>query len=120
LRILRALETPKNITVIQLYTKTSPEIKLIEVTVPFYEYEETGTQISLADQWASATGIPVIDGVPILSLPALRAEQQKLRTLKDAMNIDQRITDINTLMRTAAGSGSGASTRRRRTLKLRR
>jgi len=120
LRILRALETPKNITVIQLYTKTSPEIKLIEVTVPFYEYEETGTQISLADQWASATGIPVIDGVPILSLPALRAEQQKLRTLKDAMNIDQRITDINTLMRAAAGSGSGASARRRRTLKLRR
>ena len=116
LRILRALEKPKNVTVIQLYTKTSPEIKLIEVTVPFYEYNENETQISLGAQWASAISIPVIDGVPVLSLPALKAEQQKLRTLKDTAEIDRRIADIDLVMRTVSGAGGSA---RRRTRKLR-
>jgi len=116
LRILRALENPKNVTVIQLYTKTSPEIKLIEVTVPFYEYNENETQISLSAQWVASNGIPVIDGIPVLSLPALRAEQQKLRTLKDSAEIDRRIADINTLMKPAGGAGSA----RRRTRRLRR
>ena len=116
LRILRALEKPKNVTVIQLYTKTSPEIKLIEVTVPFYEYNENETQISLGAQWVASNGIPVIDGVPVLSLPALKAEQQKLRTLKDAAEIDRRIADIDLLMRPAGGAGGSA---RRRTRKLR-
>jgi hypothetical protein len=119
LRILRALENPKNVTVIQLYTKTSPEIKLIEVTVPFYEYNENETQISLPAQWVASNGIPVIDGIPVLSLPALRAEQQKLRTLKDSAEIDRRIADINTLMKPAGGAGSGFSARRR-TRRLRR
>ena len=116
MRILRALEKPKNVTVIQLYTKTSPEIKLIEVTVPFYEYNENETQISLGAQWVASNGIPVIDGVPVLSLPALKAEQQKLRTLKDAAEIDRRIADIDLLMRPAGGAGGSA---RRRTRKLR-
>jgi hypothetical protein len=98
LRILRALEKPKNITVLQLYTKTSPEIKLIEVTVPFYEYDETETQISLANQWKVADRINIIDNIPILSLPALKAEQEKLRTLKDSAEIDRRLADINILM----------------------
>ena len=115
LRILRALERPKNVTVLQLYTKTSPEIKLIEVTVPFYEYEETETQISLADQWKAADRINIFDGVPVLSLPALKAEQQKLRTLKDSAEIDRRIADIDALMKPAGGAGSA----RRRTRKLR-
>jgi hypothetical protein len=119
LRILRALEKPKNVTVIQLYTKTSPEIKLIEVTVPFYEYNENETQISLPAQWVASNGIPIIDGIPILSLPALRAEQQKLRMLKDSAEIDRRIADINLLMRPAGGAGSGFSARRR-TRRLRR
>ena len=115
LRILRALERPKNITVLQLYTKTSPEIKLVEVTVPFYEYEETETQISLAEQWKAADRINILDGVPVLSLPALKAEQQKLRTLKDAAEIDRRIADINALMKTAGGAGSThCRTRKRR------
>jgi len=115
LRILRALEQPKNITVLQLYTKTSPEIKLIEVTIPFYEYDMTETQISLADQWKAADRINILDGIPVLSLPALKAEQQKLRTLKDATEIDRRIADIDALMRPAGGAGSA----RRRTRKLR-
>ena len=115
LRILRALEKPKNVTVLQLYTKTSPEIKLIEVTVPFYVYDETETQISLADQWKAADRINIFDGVPVLSLPALKAEQQKLRTLKDSAEIDRRIADIDALMRPAGGAGSA----RRRTRKLR-
>jgi hypothetical protein len=115
LRILRALERPKNVTVLQLYTKTSPEIKLIEVTIPFYEYDETETQISLADQWKAADRINILDGIPVLSLPALKAEQQKLRTLKDAAEIDRRIADIDTLMRAAGGAGSA----RRRTRKRR-
>jgi len=115
LRILRALERPKNVTVLQLYTKTSPEIKLIEVTVPFYEYDETETQISLADQWKAADRINILDGVPVLSLPALKAEQQKLRTLKDSAEIDRRIADIDALMKPAGGAGSA----RRRTRKLR-
>lgn len=119
LRILRALEKPKNVTVVQLYTKTSPEIKLIEVTVPFYEYNENETQISLPAQWVASNGIPIIDGIPILSLPALRAEQQKLRMLKDSAEIDRRIADINTLMKPAGGAGSGFSARRR-TRRLRR
>ena len=119
LRILRALEKPKNVTVLQLYTKTSPEIKLIEVTVPFYEYDETETQISLADQWKAADRINILDGVPVLSLPALKAEQQKLRTLKDAAEIDRRIADIDALIPPAGGAGSAFSARRR-TLKLRR
>ena len=116
LRILRALEKPKNVTVLQLYTKTSPEIKLIEVTVPFYEYDETETQISLADQWKAADRINILDGVPVLTLPALKAEQEKLRTLKDAAEIDRRIADIDALMRPAGGAGSA----RRRTRRLRR
>jgi hypothetical protein len=114
LRILRALEKPKNITVLQLYTKTSPEIKLVEVTVPFYEYDETETQISLAEQWKAADRINILDGIPVLSLPALKAEQQKLRTLKDAAEIDRRIADIDALMPSASGSA------RRRTRRLRR
>ena len=114
LRILRALEQPKNITVLQLYTKTSPEIKLIEVTIPFYEYEETETQISLADQWKAADRINILDGIPVLSLPALKAEQQKLRTLKDAAEIDRRIADINALMKPARGAGSARRTRKLR------
>jgi len=114
LRILRALENPKNVTVIQLYTKTSPEIKLIEVTIPFYEYDETETQISLADQWKAADRINILDGIPVLSLPALKAEQQKLRTLKDAAEIDRRIADINTLMKPAGGAGSARRTRKLR------
>ena len=117
LRILRALEKPKNVTVLQLYTKTSPEIKLIEVTVPFYEYNENETQIGLSDQWKAADSINIIQGVPVLSLPALKAEQQKLRTLKDAAEIDRRIADIDTLMR---ASDSGSASARRRTRKLRR
>ena len=117
LRILRALERPKNVTVLQLYTKTSPEIKLIEVTVPFYEYDETETQISLADQWKAADRINILDGIPVLSLPALKAEQQKLRTLKDSAEIDRRIADIDLLMR-PVDSGSGSA--RRRTRRLRR
>jgi hypothetical protein len=119
LRILRALERPKNVTVLQLYTKTSPEIKLIEVTVPFFVYDETETQISLADQWKAADRINIFDGVPVLSLPALKAEQQKLRTLKDAAEIDRRIADIDALMKPAGGAGSGFSARRR-TRRLRR
>ena len=118
MRIIRTLVKPKNVTVLQLYTKTSPEIKLIEVTVPFYEYDENETQISLAAQWAAAAQVNVIDGVPVLSLPALKAEQQKLRTLKEAAEIDRRIADINTLMQPAGGAGSGSSVRRR-TRKLR-
>ena len=114
LRILRALERPKNVTVLQLYTKTSPEIKLVEVTVPFYEYDETETQISLADQWKAADRINILDGVPVLSLPALKAEQQKLRTLKEAAEIDRRISDINALMKPAEGAGSARHTRRLR------
>jgi hypothetical protein len=114
LRILRALEKPKNITVLQLYTKTSPEIKLIEVTIPFYEYDETETQISLAEQWKAADRINILDGIPVLSLPALKAEQQKLRTLKDAAEIDRRIADIDLLMRPAGGAGSARRTRKRR------
>jgi len=114
LRILRALEKPKNITVLQLYTKTSPEIKLVEVTIPFYEYDETETQISLAEQWQAADRINILDGIPVLSLPALKAEQQKLRTLKDAAEIDRRIADIDALMPSASGSA------RRRTRRLRR
>jgi len=116
MRIIRTLVKPKNVTVLQLYTKTSPEIKLIEVTVPFYEYDENETQISLAEQWAAATQVNVIDGVPVLSLPALKAEQQKLRTLKDAAEIDRRIADIDMLMGPAGGTGRA----RRRTRKLRR
>ena len=119
LRILRALEKPKNVTVLQLYTKTSPEIKLIEVTVPFYEYDETETQISLADQWKAADRINILDGIPVLTLPALKAEQQKLRTLKEAAEIDRRIADINALMKPAEGAGSAFSARRR-TRRLRR
>jgi len=116
LRILRTLEKPKNVTVLQLYTKTSPEIKLVEVTVPFYEYDETETQISLAEQWKAADRINILDGVPVLSLPALKAEQQKLRTLKDSAEIDHRIEDIDMLMRPAGSAGSA----RTRTRKLRR
>jgi hypothetical protein len=114
LRILRALEQPKNITVLQLYTKTSPEIKLIEVTIPFYEYDMTETQISLADQWKAADRINILDGIPVLSLPALKAEQHKLRTLKDAAEIDRRIADINALMKPARGAGSARRTRKLR------
>lgn len=113
MRIIRTLVKPKNVTVLQLYTKTSPEIKLIEVTVPFYEYEENETQISLAAQWTAATQVNVIDGVPVLSLPALKAEQQKLRTLKAAAEIDRRLGNINALMN-AAGISPKRRTRRLR------
>jgi len=119
LRILRSLSMPKNVTVIQLYTKTNPEIKLIEVAIPFYEYNENETQISLPAQWASAIILPVIEGIPILALSALKAEQQKMRTVKDTADIDRRIADIDMLMGTAIGAGSGSSARRRRTRKLR-
>jgi len=114
MRIIRTLVKPKNVTVLQLYTKTSPEIKLIEVTVPFYEYDENETQISLAAQWIAAAQVNVIDGVPVLSLPALKAEQQKLRTLKDAMEIDRRLGDINMLMLPAGGVSARRHTRRTR------
>ena len=89
------------------------------MAIPFYEYNENETQISLPAQWASAIILPVIEGIPILSLPALKAEQQKMRTVKDTADIDRRIADIDMLMGTAIGAGSGSSARRRRTRKLR-
>jgi len=116
LRILRALEKPKNVTLLQLYTKTSPEIKLIEVTIPFYEYDESETQISLANQWKAAESVHILDGIPILGLIPLKTEQQKLRTLKDAAEINRRLADIDTLISANARqtSKSRRHTRRRR------
>ena len=97
-RILRTLEDEKHVTVITLYTKTSPPIDLIDIAIPFYEYNESEEQISLTDQWKAADRINILDGIPVLTLPALKAEQQKMRSKKDSVEIDRRIADINILM----------------------
>jgi hypothetical protein len=86
MRILRTMKEPKNITLVSLYLKTNPEIKLLDIAVPFYVYPGppvymADAQIALEEQWANAQNNSLIQDIPVLSLESLYKEQQRLLNL---------------------------------------
>jgi hypothetical protein len=105
MRILRTLKEPKNVTLISLYLKTNPEIKLVDIAVPFYVYPgppvyKANAQMSLEDQWANSRNNPKIQGIYVLSLESLYKEQQRLLNLpmKNRSLVESRLAYIKDVL----------------------
>ena len=105
MRILRTMKEPKNVTLVSLYLKTNPEIKLIDIAVPFYVYPGppvymADAQMSLDDQWANSGNNPQIQGISVLSLESLYKEQQRLLNLpmKNRTLVESRLAYIKDVL----------------------
>ena len=103
MRILRTMKEPKNVTLVSLYLKTNPEIKLIDIAIPFYVYPGppaymADAQMSLEDQWANSGNNPKIQGIFVLSLESLYKEQQRLLTVKNRSLVESRLAYIKDVL----------------------
>jgi hypothetical protein len=105
MRILRTLKEPKNVTLVSLYLKTNPEIKLVDIAVPFYVYPgppvyKANAQMSLEDQWTNSSDNQTIQGISVLSLESLYKEQQRLLNLpmKNRSLVESRLAYINDML----------------------
>lgn len=103
MRILRTMKEPKNVTLVSLYLKTNPEIKLIDIAIPFYVYPGppaymADAQMSLEDQWANSGNNPKIQGISVLSLESLYKEQQRLLTVKNRSLVESRLAYIKDVL----------------------
>lgn len=105
MRILRTMKEPKNVTLVSLYLKTNPEIKLVDIAIPFYVYPGppvymADAQMSLEDQWANSGNNPKIQGISVLSLESLYKEQQRLLNLhaKNRSLVEARLAYIKDVL----------------------